>query len=99
VANAYGDAEKALTTTEADGRRVKLLDDATRRSRFAFDAASKGYDLGLTDLTSLIQAEQTWRQTRATYTSAQISALVDTVAAFKALGGGWDAETAQRKIK
>ena len=99
VQSAYGDAEKALTNTEADGRRVKLLDRATKRSRFAFDAASKGYDLGLTDLTSLIQAEQTWRQTRATYTSAEISALVDTVATFKALGGGWDAETAQRKIK
>ena len=99
VQTAYGDAERALTITEADGRRVKLLDSATKRSRFAFDAASKGYDLGLTDLTSLIQAEQTWRQTRATYTSAEISALVDTVATFKALGGGWDAETAQRKIK
>ncbi len=99
VQTAYGDAERALTVTEADGRRVKLLDSATKRSRFAFDAASKGYDLGLTDLTSLIQAEQTWRQTRATYTSAEISALVDTVATFKALGGGWDAETAQRKIK
>jgi NodT family efflux transporter outer membrane factor (OMF) lipoprotein len=99
VQSAYGDAEKALTTTQADGRRVKLLDSATKRSRFAFDAASKGYDLGLTDLTSLIQAEQSWRQTRATYTSAEISALVDTVATFKALGGGWDAEKAQRKIK
>ncbi len=99
VQTAYGDAERALTTTEADGRRVKLLDTATKRSRFAFDAASKGYDLGLTDLTSLIQAEQTWRQTRATYTAAEISALVDTVATFKALGGGWDAEAAQRKIR
>ena len=99
VQTAYGDAERALTITEADGRRVKLLDRATKRSRFAFDAASKGYDLGLTDLTSLIQAEQSWRTTRATYTSAEISALVDTVATFKALGGGWEAEAAQRKMK
>jgi NodT family efflux transporter outer membrane factor (OMF) lipoprotein len=97
VQSAYGDAEKALTTVEADGRRVKLLDSATKRSRFAFDAANRGYDLGLTDLTSLIQAEQTWRQTRATYTASEISALVDTVATFKALGGGWNAEASPVK--
>ena len=97
VQSAYGDAEKALTTVQADGRRVKLLDNATKRSRFAFDAATKGYDLGLTDLTSLIQAEQTWRQTRATYTASEISALVDTVTTFKALGGGWNAEASPVK--
>ena len=96
VQSAYGDAEKALTTLEADSRRVKLLDKATRSSRFAFDAANTGYGLGLTDLTSLIQAEQTWRQTRAVFTSAEISALVDTVAAFKALGGGWTPDPARR---
>jgi NodT family efflux transporter outer membrane factor (OMF) lipoprotein len=95
VQSAYGDAEKALTTIDADRRRVALLDSATKRSRFAFDAATKGYDLGLTDLTSLIQAEQSWRQTRATYTASEISALVDTVATFKALGGGWTAEAAK----
>ena len=99
VENAYGDAEKALVTIEADHRRVALLGHATERSKFAFDAASKGYDLGLTDLTTVIQAEQSWRQTRATYTSSEISALVDTVQTFKALGGGWNAEAAERKIR
>jgi NodT family efflux transporter outer membrane factor (OMF) lipoprotein len=97
VQTAYGDAERTLTTVAADARRVRLLEEATRRSRFAFDAANTGYGLGLSDLTSLIQAEQSWRQTRATYTAAQISALVDTVAAFKALGGGWDADGSEKK--
>lgn len=92
VQSAYGDAERGLTTTEADAKRVKLLDSATQRARFAYDAARKGYDLGLIDLTSVIQAEQTWRATRSNDTSAKISALVDTVATFKALGGGWDAD-------
>ena len=91
IATAYGDAEKGLTTLQADETRVELLRMATDKARFAFDAANKGYSLGLTDLTVLVQAEQAWRQTRATYTAAQISALQDTVATFKALGGGWDA--------
>ena len=66
-----------------------MLKTATDKSRFAYDAARKGYDLGLTDTTSLVQAEQEWRQTRSTYTAAATSALLDAVTTFKALGGGW----------
>ncbi len=86
---AYGDAEKGLTTLQSDEVRVGLLKTATDKSRFAYDAARKGYDLGLSDITLLVQAEQAWRQTRSTYTAATTSALVDAVSAFKALGGGW----------
>ena len=91
VFTAYGDAEKGLTTLQSDERRVALLKDATDKARFAYDAARKGYGLGLTDLTTLVQAEQGWRQTRAAYTGAATSSLVDSVATFKALGGGWPA--------
>ncbi len=91
VATAYGDAEKGLTTLQADETRSTLLKTATDKARFAFDAAAKGYALGLTDLTLVTQAEQGWRQTRAQYTGAQTAALQDAVATFKALGGGWDA--------
>lgn len=91
VQSAYGDAERSLTSLEADARRVKLLEDATRRSRFAYDAANRGYALGLADLTSVVQAEQGWRLALSSYTLAEVDALVDTVAAFKALGGGWPA--------
>lgn len=89
VATAYGDAEKGLTTLKADEVRLGLLKDAADKSRFAYDAARKGYDLGLTDLTTLVQSEQLWRQARSAYTAAQTSALVDAVTTFKALGGGW----------
>lgn len=91
VQTAYGDAERGLTTVKADERQVELLKGATDKSRFAYDAARKGYDLGLTDLTSLIQAEEAWRRTRSTLNSANTASLVDTVATFKALGGGWPA--------
>jgi len=89
VQTAYGDAERGLTTLQSDEQRVGLLRTATERSHYAYDAARKGYDLGLVDLTTLVQAEQEWRQTRATYTTAATSAMVDAVSTFKALGGGW----------
>jgi NodT family efflux transporter outer membrane factor (OMF) lipoprotein len=98
VQTAYGDAEKGLTTLQADEFRVGLLKTATDKSRFAYDAARKGYDLGLTDTTSLVQAEQLWRQTRATYTAAATASLVDAVATFKALGGGWPASVPNQKF-
>lgn len=91
VQTAYGDAERGLTTVKADERQIALLREATDKSRFAYDAARKGNDLGLTDLTTLIQAEEAWRRTRTTLNNANTSALVDTVATFKALGGGWPA--------
>ncbi len=89
VQSAYADAENTLTTLQADQRRAELLTQAEARSRFAFDAADKGYRAGLTDLTTLLQAEQGWRQARAALTNVRTANLQGAVNAFKALGGGW----------
>lgn len=98
VQNAYADAETALTTLQADEARTGDLRQAEARARFAFNAASLGYKLGLSDITTLLQAEQTWRATRAGYTGQQTTTLQDAVQTFKALGGGWNAEAAAPKL-
>jgi outer membrane protein TolC len=89
VQNAYRDAENGLSTLAGDRVRIARLQTGVDRARFAFDAKSKGYDLGLVDLTTLIEAERTWRQTRSTLTTAQIDALLDSATLFQALGGAW----------
>jgi len=89
VQNAYADAENGLATLQADEARVGLLTQAESTARFGFEAAQRGYRAGLTDLTTLVQAEQGWITARASLTSAQSIALQDAVATFKALGGGW----------
>ncbi len=89
VQNAYRDAETGLSTLAGDRVRVARLQEAVERARFAFDAKRKGYDLGLSDLTTLLDAERSWRTARANLTSAQIAALVDAATLFQALGGGW----------
>ncbi len=89
VQDAYRDAENGLNTLDADRRRVGSLQTAVDRARFAFDAKRRGYDLGLTDLTTLLAAESTWRQARLTLSTAQVTTLMDSATLFQALGGGW----------
>ena len=89
VQSAYSDAEKSMTNLKSDQDRTTLLIESEKNARFAFDAATKGYQAGLTDLTTLLQAEQGWRSAKTALTSLQTSTLVDSVTVFKALGGGW----------
>lgn len=90
VQNAFGDAENALTRVDAGRRRIDQLVLATDRARYAFDAARRGYSAGLTDLTTLLQAERVWLQNRTALDGARFGLLSDTVTAIRALGGGWN---------
>ena len=89
VQDAYRDAENGLNTLESDRRRVVSLQVARDRALFAFNAKQRGYDLGLTDLTTLLTAESTLRQARSLLTGAQVTTLMDSATLFQALGGGW----------
>lgn len=89
VQSAYRDAENGLTTVAADINRNIHLKAAADQAKFAFTAKRRGYELGLTDLTTLLEAERTWRQSQSAYTAGQTQALVDAATLFQALGGGW----------
>jgi NodT family efflux transporter outer membrane factor (OMF) lipoprotein len=91
VQAAFRDADIALALVAADKSRLTDLVRAEERSRFAFDAARKGYAVGLTDLTTLLQSEQTWRAARRALTTARSQALGNVVSAYRTLGGGWNA--------
>jgi NodT family efflux transporter outer membrane factor (OMF) lipoprotein len=93
VQTAFGEAESSLVRLGAAERQVAILTEGERRAARAYDAARKSYSLGLTDLTTALSAEQSWRTTRSQLTSAQVQGLRQAVTAFKALGGGWPAES------
>jgi multidrug efflux system outer membrane protein len=93
VQTAFGEAEAALVRLDADHRRVALLTDGEARAGRAYRAARLGYDRGLTDLQTVLSNEQAWRATRTQLTSSQVQALRRTVQAYKAVGGGWAADT------
>ena len=89
VQTAFQEAESALVSLDADRRQVALLADGEVRARRAYDAARTGYGRGLTDLSTALQAEQSWRAVRTQLTSAEVQALRRSVQAMKAIGGGW----------
>ncbi|MBI1200280.1 MAG: efflux transporter outer membrane subunit [Phenylobacterium sp.] len=93
VQTAFQEAESALVNLGADRRRVALLTDGEVRARRAYDASKAAYERGLTDLSTTLQAEQSWRSVRAQLTSAEVQALRRSVQAYKAIGGGWPAQT------
>ena len=89
VQTAYGEAENAMVELAADQRRVALLTAGEARAERAYTANRKGYGLGLIDLTTTLQAEQSWRAARLALTGARTDALLHAVQTYKALGGGW----------
>jgi NodT family efflux transporter outer membrane factor (OMF) lipoprotein len=89
VQTAYGEAENALVNLAAAERAAQVLNDGEVRAHRSSDAAQRRYRMGLDDITSTLSAEESWRTTRSTLTSARIAALRQAVAAYKALGGGW----------
>ncbi|CAN5383649.1 TolC family protein [soil metagenome] len=89
VQTAYGEAENAMVQLAADQRRVALLTAGEARAERAYTANRKGYGLGLIDLTTTLQAEQSWRAARTALTGARTDALLHAVQTYKALGGGW----------
>lgn len=99
VQNAFRDAENGLVTADADRRRVALLITAEAKARYAYEAARKGYEVGLTDLTTLLDAERSWRGTRSALTGLEVGALTDTVTLYKTLGGGWTPLTDKAAIQ
>lgn len=89
VQDAFRDADITIANSAADRSRLTDLGRAEERGRYAFNAARTGYRVGLTDLTTLLQSERSWRTARTALTTARAQALTNMVATFRALGGGW----------
>jgi len=90
VQTAYGESENSLVKLSSDEARVKLLTVGEAEARRAYDASRIRYGAGIDDLTAVLTAERTWQGARAALTGAEVQALVSSVTAFKALGGGWN---------
>ena len=89
VQSGFGEAQNQLATYAADRTRLGLLIEAEARAHHAFDGQSAGYRAGVVDLTALLTAERTWRNSRTSLSALRATTLGDAVNVFRALGGGW----------
>lgn len=91
IQTAFGETDNLLVQYAADQNRLTLLSAGEHQAEAAYNNTKLLYDRGLTDLTTLLQAEQAWRTARTAATNARTQALRRSVQAFKAVGGGWNA--------
>ncbi|WP_425228268.1 TolC family protein [Sphingomonas sp.] len=89
VQTAFSESDQLIAQLAADRARVTALTTGEVRARASYDAALTQYRLGLTDLSTLLDVEATWRAARQQASAARVDALSRSVQLFKALGGGW----------
>ena len=86
---ALQDAEDALARLDNDRRQVASLEDALRTAARAEDIARTRYRGGLVTYSEVLQAQAGRLSLNSQLTEARGTQARDTVALFKALGGGW----------
>jgi len=73
--------------TDADALRASL--NAEQAAKRSLTIAQKQLELGDISYLTLLNAQQTYQQTRVALVQAQANRYADTVALFQAVGGGW----------
>jgi NodT family efflux transporter outer membrane factor (OMF) lipoprotein len=100
ILTALRDVEDALSEVDNDRRQATSLDQALGNARRAEDVARTRYRGGLVTLSDVLQAQASRMSLERQVVETRGALARDTVALFKALGGGWPelapSETAPR---
>jgi outer membrane protein TolC len=94
VKGALTDAERALTRYNFGLAALQQQQKAVDAARRYYGFADARYKAGETSLLELLDAERSLSAADNAYARVHTSAATDLVALFKALGGGWPADTA-----
>jgi outer membrane protein, multidrug efflux system len=89
VISAFTDVERALVAVQQTARQEALQRQAVVESRRAFELSEERLRAGTIDLTTVLQAEQTFFQQEDTLAQVRFARLQAIVSLFQALGGGW----------
>lgn len=90
VIGALAEVENALVTVSRERERRAMLDAAVQADRRAVALADDLYKRGLASFFEVLTAQQNLLQTESTYAASSTQLAAETVALYKALGGGWD---------
>jgi outer membrane protein, multidrug efflux system len=98
VLTALQDVENALIASDKEQTRREALLTAVAANRKAVSLAEKLYTDGLTEFINVIQAEQSLYNTENNLVQSTAAVSTNLVALYKALGGGWTAESTEQTV-
>lgn len=90
VLQAVEEVDNAIGTYTAERDRLDQLGVALEASRRAVDLATERYQRGLTDFLNVLDAQRQLYELQDQEAVAQEAVLVQFIALYKALGGGWE---------
>ncbi|MCK8155146.1 efflux transporter outer membrane subunit [Erwinia amylovora] len=90
VLTALQDVENALVSYRSDLQQVTGLDDSAQALQNACNLASVSYRQGLSSFIEPLDAQRQLAQLQQQAEQARVQSLLDLVALYKALGGGWE---------
>lgn len=96
---ALRDTEDALARIDGERRRAVFLGQGVAASTRSVSAIRAQYVVGVTDLTSVLDAQQALFQAEDNSAQSEGALAKDTVQLYKALGGGWEAAPASVPIR
>ena len=89
VLTAVEEVENALSAQAREQRRLATLRASAAANRRALDLATERYTGGLEDFLSVLDAQRAVYATEDAEAQSETAAMVDLIAVYKALGGGW----------
>jgi multidrug efflux system outer membrane protein len=93
VLTAFSDTETSLGQVSADADQEKITEDEVKAAAEAFRISELQYREGVTDLLSVLQAQQTLFTSKTSLVQVKLARLQAIVGLYQALGGGWQAST------
>lgn len=89
VVQAFSDVETAMTALHYATRQEELQRIAVQRAQAALDGAQAKMRAGVTDISTVLNAEQTLLSDQNALVTARLTRLEAAVDLYKAMGGGW----------
>jgi outer membrane protein TolC len=97
VLSALEEVENRLTAYVEEQHRLDALSQGAKASQLAFDLARIKYETGLTDFTTLLDAERSLLTLQDELATSNKTVTSNLVSLYKALGGGWSQQDNDRK--
>ena len=95
IQNAFREVNDALVSLRLQTEREAALDKAQLAAQKALQISENRYQSGYSAYLEVLDAQRVYNDAALTFIQSRQARLVATVSLFKALGGGWQASTAQ----